>query len=109
MEAPFTSAADMAQLRFPIFPAAALTKDKFQSGKALAGSDIPLLWLHGTQDKVIPLGIGETLFNQYNGPKTAYKIDGGRHNNIWYSGGRDIIINRLTERYEMRHEDETQP
>lgn len=95
MEAPFTSAADMAQLRFPIFPAAALTKDKFKSDKALARSDIPLLWLHGTHDRVIPFHIGETLFEAYGGPKAAYKFDGGQHTNIWYVGGREIIMDRL--------------
>ena len=97
MEAPFTSAADMAQLRFPIFPAALLTKDKFHSDLALAGSQIPLTWLHGTDDRVIPLSVGETLYENYDGPKTSHIIDGGLHNNLWYLGGQDIILTVLSQ------------
>ena len=97
MEAPFTSAADMAQLRFPIFPAALLTKDKFHSDLALAESQIPLTWLHGTDDRVIPLSVGETLYENYDGPKTSHIIDGGLHNNLWYLGGQDIILTVLSQ------------
>ncbi|WP_371396001.1 alpha/beta hydrolase [Fretibacter rubidus] len=95
MEAPFTSAADMAQLRFPIFPAGALTKDKFQTTKALAGTNTPIIWIHGTNDQVIPFQIGQNLFDGYDGPKTAYKIEGGKHNNLWYKGGDAVILEVL--------------
>ena len=95
MEAPFTSAADMAQYRFPIFPAALLTKDKFFSGRALARKNIRMVWIHGTQDYVIPLEIGQQLYDGYDGPKTAHIIEGGEHINLWYRGGDQIIMTAL--------------
>ena len=97
MEAPFTSVAEMAQRTFPIFPAALLTKDKFDSRKALAGSGIPMIWMHGTQDRVIPLSVGQSLYDSYDGPKTSFIMQGGQHNNIWYLGGDDIILEALAK------------
>ncbi len=96
MEAPFTSVADMAQMQFPFLPAGPLTKDKFDSRKALSGSGIPMIWLHGTQDRVIPLTVGQTLYDTYDGPKTAHIIEGGQHNNLWYLGGDAIILKALS-------------
>ena len=96
MEAPFTSAADMAQRTFPIFPASLLTKDKFRSDRALAGSQIPMIWIHGTRDNVIPLEVGQALFDGYDGPKTAHVIQNGLHTNLWYLGGEDIILSAIS-------------
>ncbi len=97
MEAPFNSAADMAQMRFPIFPARALTKDKFDSAKALAGRDVPMLWLHGTNDGVIPMGEGQRLYDGYSGQKSQLIIAGGRHTNLWALGGRQEIYQAIAE------------
>lgn len=100
MEAPFTSAAAMAQLSFPMFPSAFLIKDKFRSDAALAKADFPLLWIHGTQDNVIPFEMGKRLFEGYDGPKTSHIINGGGHNDVWFRGGQDIVIkaiNNLSE------------
>ena len=97
MEAPFTSAADMAQMTFPIFPAALLTKDKFQSDRALAAAQIPMIWIHGTQDSVIPLRVGQALYDGYDGPKSGHIISNGLHNNLWYRGGDALILNALSD------------
>lgn len=97
MEAPFTSVADMAQRTLPFFPAAMLTKDKFRSSRALAGSQVPMIWIHGTDDTVIPLDVGQALFDGYDGPKSAYVIPNGLHNNLWYRGGGDIILSAISE------------
>jgi len=106
MEAPFTSAADMAQMRFPIFPASLLTKDKFYSDKALAESNIPMIWIHGTQDRVIPIHVGQSLYDGYDGPKSSMIIDGGYHNNLWYLGGDQFIVSALSK---LSGEDMSEP
>jgi len=95
LEAPFYSAADMAQMRFPIFPARALTKDKFDSAAALAGRDVPILWLHGTIDSVIPMAEGQRLYDSYTGPKSKLIITGGRHTNLWAMGADDAIFDAI--------------
>ncbi len=97
MEAPFNSAADMAQMRFPIFPARALTKDKFDSAAALSGGDVPMLWLHGTQDGVIPMAQGQRLYDGYSGEKSQLIIPGGQHTNLWAKGGRERIYKMISD------------
>ena len=97
MEAPFTSAADMAQRSFPIFPAGFLTKDKFRSDAALSDSAIPMIWIHGTNDNVIPLEVGQALFDGYDGPKSAHVVQGGGHNNLWHLSSETIILEALSK------------
>lgn len=95
MEAPFTSALDMARTMIKIYPVSLFMKDKFLSERALKGSGIPLLWLHGTNDTIIPHTMGQQLFENYDGPKTPHVIEGGQHNNLWFLGGREIILEAL--------------
>ena len=90
-EAPFNSMLDMAQMSMPLFAFSPLIKDHYRSDQALAGQDVPLLWLHGTADQVIPLSQGQKLYDQYDGPKEKLIIKGGDHSNLWVSGGREAI------------------
>lgn len=40
---------------------------------------VPLLIVHGTQDRMVPLGQGEKLFKKAKAPKTFFKIEAGSH------------------------------
>ena len=42
-------------------------------------SPVPLLFLHGTKDRIVPLSQGEKLFEKAQKPKTMMKIKGGGH------------------------------
>lgn len=42
---------------------------------------VPLLVIHGTADRTVPVDQGEKLFNKAKEPKTFFKIEGGRHSN----------------------------
>lgn len=95
LDAPFNSTLDMARLKLPFLPSRLLMKDTFESAKALKGSATPLIWTHGTLDKVIPLAQGQKLYDSYNGPKSAHIITGGRHTNLWGLGGREIVLGAL--------------
>jgi len=95
MDAPFNSVLDMGRKQVPWLPVSLLMKDKFQSDKALAGLDVPLIWVHGTTDRVIPLSQGQKLYDGYDGPKSAHIIEGGQHTNLWFLGGREIVLEAL--------------
>ena len=95
VDAPFNSVADMAQRQMPILPTTALLKDKWRSDTALSGLDIPLIWIHGTADNVIPITQGQKLYDGYAGPKSAHVIADAGHNNTWFNGGRDIVLTAL--------------
>ena len=95
VDAPFNSIADMAQQQMPILPTAVLLKDKWRSDKALSELDMPLIWIHGTADNVIPIMQGQKLYDEYGGPKSAHIISGAGHNNTWLNGGRVVVLTAL--------------
>ena len=97
MDAPFNSTLDMGRSQVPWLPVSLLMKDKFESDKALAGLDVPLIWIHGTADRVIPISQGQKLYDGYDGPKSAHIIEGGQHTNLWFLGGREIVLGALAD------------
>lgn len=99
LEAPFYSAKNRAQNMFPMFPSGRLIKDKFRSDLALANVNAPLLWLHGTQDRVIPIAEGRALYDAYGGPKQKMVFEGGQHNDLWYRGGDAVILGALSAQF----------
>ena len=97
VDAPFNSIADMAQKQIPILPTSALLKDTWRSDRALRGLDVPLIWIHGTTDRVIPIAQGQKLYDGYNGPKSAHIIMGASHINTWLNGGRETVLTALNK------------
>ena len=58
LEAPFTSTADVARLSYWWLPVGLLMKDQFRSIDYLKDIHVPLLFMHGTDDRLIPLQMG---------------------------------------------------
>ena len=50
-------------------------------GSSLRMWHLPLLIVHGQNDKVVPIGQGEILFKSAKGPKSFFKVEKGGHNN----------------------------
>ena len=96
MDAPFNSVLDMGKKQVPWLPVSLLMKDKFESGKALKGLNMPLIWIHGTADRIVPISQGQKLYDGYSGPKSAHIIEGGQHTNLWFLGGREIVLEALS-------------
>ena len=95
MDAPFNSMLDMGKLTMRFLPAGLLMKDRFRSDRALQDYDGPMIWMHGTKDRIIPISQGQKLYDGYDGPKSAHVFEGGYHTNLWGLGGREIILERL--------------
>ena len=95
LDAPFNSILDMGRRQLPFLPVKLLMKDQFRSDLALEGLNVPLIWTHGTADRIVPLSQGQKLFEGYNGPKSAHIVKGGQHTNLWHLGGRDIVLEAL--------------
>ncbi len=81
--APFMSVAQMAQLRYPVFPAALFTTERFESFRKIALIHCPLLIGHGLSDHVIPDSQGRALFALAVPPKALHLFPGLDHNNAW--------------------------
>jgi fermentation-respiration switch protein FrsA (DUF1100 family) len=83
LEAPFTSTADVARLSYWWLPVGLLMKDQFRSIDFLKDVHVPLLVMHGTDDRLIPLKMGESLYAAANGPKEFVAIPAGTHASIF--------------------------
>jgi len=87
---------DMGRRQLPFLPVKLLMKDQYRSDKALKNLDIPIIWMHGTADRVVPLFQGQKLYDSYEGPKAAHIIQNGQHTNLWGLGGREIVLKALS-------------
>lgn len=89
--ASYTGMDDMAQRQFPIFPARWLVKDQYRTIDRIDQINMPLSWIHGTADALIPFAMGQKLFDAAEMPKTAHAIEQGGHNDLWSRGVDDIV------------------
>ncbi len=95
IESSFVSMADIAQEKMPLFPVKWLIQDRYDSAKALAGRGIPLLWIHGRRDSLIPYDSALPLYEGYAGPKESLELSTAHHTNSWHRGGAAHILSRL--------------
>ncbi len=86
LEAPFTSAAAVAGIRYWYMPVRLLMKDQFHSDRRIGKVTAPLLILHGVRDRVIPFAMGERLFELANKPKYIVRFLDGGHEDLDQNG-----------------------
>lgn len=95
LEGAFDSAADMAQARYPILPAAWLIRDRWDSIRIAPDISAPVLMLHGGHDKTIPLSHGKRLFSALPEPKRFIVVEEGNHVDLFDFGGAQHVMNWL--------------
>jgi fermentation-respiration switch protein FrsA (DUF1100 family) len=83
LEAPFTSAANVAAAAYWWLPVHLLMKDRFDSVAVIDKVKAPLLVIHGDLDGVVPLREGQALFARANEPKEMVVVAGGSHVSIF--------------------------
>lgn len=79
LDSPFSSAADVAQMRYGFLPVRWLMLDQFRSDAAIRDVRMPVLIVHGDRDDVVPIALGRRLFELANEPKSFVLAPGGRH------------------------------
>src|ERR1700722_276454 len=102
--APYLSVAKVAQVRFFIFPAQYLTKDRFENFKKVPDLHIPILIANGADDRVIPPLQGKQLFALANEPKQSYFSLAGGHIDMFDNGFGDISLKWLDRLVEERED-----
>jgi hypothetical protein len=90
LEAPFTSAVDLGASVYWFMPVRLLMKDQFRSDERIGRVTAPVLILHGTDDRVVPISYGERLFALANEPKRMVRIPGGGHVDIDAFGAQAV-------------------
>jgi fermentation-respiration switch protein FrsA (DUF1100 family) len=100
LEAPFSSAADVAARAYPFVPVRLLMKDQFRSDLRIGKVAAPVLILHGDRDSVIPIALGERLYALASEPKRFVRIPGGGHENLGSFGALEAVRTFLRDSFE---------
>lgn len=91
LEAPFTSAADIAAIRYWYMPVRLLMRDQFRSDARIGTITAPLLILHGLRDRVVPFCMGERLFALAHQPKHIVRFLDGGHEDLDANGALHAV------------------
>ncbi|MEE2980068.1 MAG: alpha/beta hydrolase [Pseudomonadota bacterium] len=92
LEAPLTSAANVAQRHYWYLPAQYLVLDRFNSIAKLDRIEAPLFIVHGGRDSVVPIDMSHSLLAAAAEPKDAQFFPGATHNDLYDHGADDAII-----------------
>lgn len=87
LDAPFTSAADVARMRYPFVPVGLLMHDTFDSAARIGAVEEPVLLMHGTDDPITPFDQGRALYEAAAEPKRFVAFDGEGHSRLLENGG----------------------
>jgi len=89
VEATFTSIADMGR-RYKLYrllPLGLITHQRFDSIEKVNRLQVPVLYIHGTDDRTVPFEMSRQLYQRTTSSKQLLLISGGGHNNSASVGG----------------------
>lgn len=89
LQSPFTSLTHLARYHYPWLPMP--PKDQYNSLDRIKNIHIPLLFLHGKHDSIVPYDQGRQLFNQANEPKQWAEFTDRGHNDLWDSAFVQVV------------------
>ena len=93
VEAAFTSIADMARRipKYRIFPLELIVHERFDSIEKVSRLQAPVLYIHGTDDKLVPPEMSSELYKRTASSKQLKFIPGDGHNNSAAVGGDEYL------------------
>jgi uncharacterized protein len=87
LEAPLTSTVDVARSTYFWLPLRLLIADKYDNERNIRSVAAPVLILHGEQDGVIPVEMGQRVYRAANEPKRIELFPQGTHDDLFDHGG----------------------
>ncbi len=91
LEAPFTSMADIARMRYRFVPVDLLLKDRFDTLARIGTVETPLLVIHGDRDGMIPFAMGRRVFDAATSARRQFwAAEEAGHNNLVEHGALDV-------------------
>lgn len=91
IESPFLSTRHMAR-RMGIFSLISFfLPANYNNIVKITAVEIPILIIHGDSDEIVPVSMGEKLFEAANKPKFFYSIKGANHNDTFFVGGAEYV------------------
>lgn len=95
LEAPFTSATEVAKLRYFWLPVDFLLHDKFDNIAKIGKINSSLLVVHGDADLTIPIRLSKKLYEAANHPKEYATVSDAGHGDLYDRGAGQIIVEWL--------------
>jgi len=92
LEAPFTSAAAIAEHLFPWLPVRWLMFDRFDQVSLIRSVKAPILILQGSKDRVVPPDLGLALYDASPEPKRLWVAPEGEHENLTAFGAWEKVV-----------------
>ncbi|MGV1013463.1 MAG: alpha/beta hydrolase, partial [Methyloceanibacter sp.] len=91
LEAPLTSTVDVARGTYFWLPLSLLITDQYNNERHISDVKAPVLILHGEQDAVIPVDMGQRLYQAANEPKKIELFPQGTHYDLFDIGAWDKV------------------
>lgn len=102
LEAPFSSAVDVARKHYYWLPLDRLMRDRYANVEKIAGIKTDLLIVHGDEDQVTPIALAQKLFETANHPKQFITINSGHHSDLYEHHAGHVIIDWLAKRIDRQ-------
>ncbi|GFE67734.1 alpha/beta hydrolase [Chroococcus sp. FPU101] len=93
VEGTYTSMRKMVDYTFPYLwlPTDLILTQQFNSIEKIRVLNIPFLFIHGTDDRVVPYQMSQELYAAASFPKTLLLIPNAGHNNLAATGGQKYL------------------
>ena len=108
LDAPYTSIVDVAALEYPFLPVRPFMLDRYETIRYLPKVKVPLLVLHGEDDRVIPVEMGKAVYAAANAPKEIATFPRAGHSDHHLFGSYDEVfrwVDALESKAHMREYD----
>jgi len=100
LESTFSSGRDVAASLWPYLPVRFLVGERYNSASRIKRIHAPTLFIHGSNDDIIPIALGKKLYDLANDPKEFYEIEGAGHNDTFVVGTTDYF--RIVRSFSLR-------
>jgi alpha-beta hydrolase superfamily lysophospholipase len=82
VEGTFTSIADLfSEMKWGWLPVSALITQRFAAAERIAHVPVPVLVVHGSEDRIVPPALGRALYDKAPSKKHFLLVEGGSHHN----------------------------
>lgn len=91
LESTFTNLGAMAKIHFPLPVPESLLRSRLNSLDRIGKVTERVLFFHGDADDIVPISLGQELFEAATGPKEFVVIPGAGHNDTYFVGGPEYF------------------
>ena len=91
LESTFTNMGAMARAHYPLPFAESLLEHRLNAVGEINQVRAPILFFHGDKDRIVPIRLGQALYEAAPNPKEFVVIPGAGHNDTFYVAGKEYF------------------